>query len=187
MSWVNQTLVKKLNALATGYVDAYTSQKAHLPICDKDLEWVSICEQGKHDDTSNYWKPATAPEELTFENVEEALELKLHSDIKTYFTTLFSDQLLVKCSEGELLLLFAWNLDDFERLQENIIGHVLMKQKLKQAVTLFFAITDDDDYILSLNNDSGEVWVERVGCEPHKKLANTLSEFIATLSPIIPE
>lgn len=185
MSWVNQTLVKKLNELTSHYVDAYVAQKEHLPLCDNDPEWPSLCEQGAHDQAFNYWKPIKAPEGLTFKNVEEALELELHADIKTYFTALFSDHLRVKCSEGELSLLFAWNNEDFERLQENFIGHVLMKQKLKQAITLFFAITDDDDYILSLNNETGEIWVERVGCEPHKKVANTLSEFIQELSPVI--
>ncbi len=50
---------------------------------------------------------------------------------------------------------------DFERLQQNLIGHILMKQKLKQAITLFFAVTDEDDIILSVNNNTGEVWAEK--------------------------
>jgi SecY interacting protein Syd len=58
-----------------------------------------------------------------------------------------------------------------------------MKQKLKQAETIFFAVTDEEDMIISLDNISGEVWVERVGCKPHKKLSNSLVEFISQLTP----
>ena len=61
-----------------------------------------------------------------------------------------------------------------------------MKTKLKQKLTVFFAITDDDDHIISLDNDDGSIWVEKVGSEPHKKLADTLAEFILQLTPRIP-
>ena len=87
------------------------------------------------------------------------------------------------CEEGNLCLLFPWSEKDFNRLQENIIGHILMKQKLKQELTIFFAITDEDDHVITLKNNSGEVWVEKVGCEPHKKLANSISDFLSDLKP----
>jgi SecY interacting protein Syd len=61
-----------------------------------------------------------------------------------------------------------------------------MKQKLKQPLTLFFALTDDENMILSVNNDNGEVWVEKVGCEAHKKVADSLTCFIRMLTPRIP-
>jgi len=60
-----------------------------------------------------------------------------------------------------------------------------MKQKLKQEVTLFFAITDDENIILSVNNRTGEVWAEKIGCKPHKKIAESLGDFIAGLQPDI--
>ena len=47
-------------------------------------------------------------------------------------------------------------------------------------------MTDDDDHIISISNDTGAVWVEKVGCEPHKKLADTLAGFIEQLTPRIP-
>ena len=39
--------------------------------------------------------------------------------------------------------------------------------------------------ILSINNESGEVWVERVGCKAHKKLAESLNDFICQLTPAL--
>ena len=57
-----------------------------------------------------------------------------------------------------------------------------MKKRLKQELTVFFAVTDEDDLILSFNNQTGEIWVEAIGCEPHKKMANNIDEFLASLT-----
>jgi SecY interacting protein Syd len=39
--------------------------------------------------------------------------------------------------------------------------------------------------IISVDNASGEVWVEQVGCKPHKKLSDSLALFISQLTPVI--
>ncbi|UUO21826.1 SecY-interacting protein [Colwellia sp. M166] len=168
------------------YLQDYQQRFQHLPITEQAEDWPSPCEQGVHQDIFSLWQPIKVTETLTFDNVEAALEVKLHHDIKAYFTAIYSDSLDASCVEGDLSLLFAWNLKDFARLQENIIGHILMKIKLKQKLTVFFAMTDDDDHIISISNDTGAVWVEKVGCEPHKKLADTLAGFIEQLTPRIP-
>jgi len=168
------------------YLEAYQQRFQHLPITQQVDGWSSSCEQTIHKDDFILWQPVKVDETLTFDNVEMALEIKLHQDIKEYFCIMYSDSLDANCVEGDLSLLFAWSAKDFARLQENIIGHILMKTKLKQKLTVFFAITDDDDHIISLDNDTGSVWVEKVGCEPHKKIANSLAEFISQLTPRIP-
>ena len=173
------------------FVSINNEQSGHLPLIERDEQWLSPCEQGSYDDTYNFWQPVNVSnvevsndyQALCFANVESALNLKLHHDIKTYFTTIFSNDIEASCDEGNLSLLFAWNQEDFERLQENIIGHILMKQRLKQAETVFFAVTDEEDIIISVDNSNGEVWVEQVGCKPHKKLSDSLSTFIAQLTP----
>ncbi|MFT5815150.1 MAG: SecY interacting protein Syd [Psychroserpens sp.] len=168
------------------YLQAYQHRFEHLPIIHKDEDWASPCEQGEYEEDFSLWHPIKVDEALTFDNVEAALEIKLHDEIKQYFTAIYSDSLDASFVEGDLSLLFAWNEKDFARLQENIIGHILMKTKLKQKLTIFFAITDDDDHIISLDNETGSVWVEKVGCDPHKKIADTLAEFISQLTPRIP-
>jgi SecY interacting protein Syd len=183
MKSANNDLTDILWQFANQYVDLYQQSQGHLPLVEHDSQWPSPCQQARHNEQQILWRPSKIIEPLIFNNIEEALELVLHQDIKTYFTTFFSDAIDAKCSEGNLSLLFAWSLDDFQRLQENIIGHVLMKRKLKQEVSIFFAVTDQEDLILSLANDSGAVWVEKVGCNPHKKLADSLTEFIAMLQP----
>lgn len=192
MTSTNKTLTQALLNFSEDYSQYHIEQFGHLPIVERDEEWLSPCEQGSHDADHNYWQgcainndnlPENTEKALSFTNVESALNIELHPDIKVYFTTLFSGDIEAKCDEGKLSLLFAWNREDFERLQENIIGHILMKQRLKQDETIFFAVTDEEDMIISLDNNNGQVWVERVGCKPHKKISDSLVEFILQLTP----
>tara|TARA_B110000438_G_C15819936_1_gene653903 strand:- start:4629 stop:5207 length:579 start_codon:yes stop_codon:yes gene_type:complete len=182
----NNSLNELVWNFSQDYLQAYQHRFEHLPITHQVEDWPSPCEQGIHEEEFSLWHPIKIKETLTFNNVETALEVTIHHDIKQYFTTMYSDSLDASCAEGDLSLLFAWSAEDFARLQENIIGHILMKTKLKQKLTIFFATTDDDNHIISLDNDSGEIWVEKVGCEPHKKIADTLVEFISQLAPRIP-
>ncbi|MEW6992446.1 SecY-interacting protein [Colwelliaceae bacterium 6441] len=167
------------------YLEQYQQKLNHLPLVEIDEQWPSPCLQDKFDDSLMCWRPVSVKDELLFNNLEEALELTMHPSIKEYFTTIYSDNIPATSSEGHLQLLFAWSQDDFSRLQENLIGHVLMKQKLKQTITLFFAVTDDDSIMLTVDNETGEVWAEKVGCKPHKKIAHSLSEFIQNIQPDI--
>jgi SecY interacting protein Syd len=188
----NENLVQILQQFSEQYIVEYQKVHACLPTVEQDDEWPSPCEQETTEKTPSpagkvYWQPTAIEksEELSFENVESALELTLHNDIKTYFTLLYSESLDARCDEGELSLLFAWNKNDFQRLQENLIGHILMKRRLKQQETIFFAVTDEEDTIISIDNTSGSVWVERVGCKPHKQLSDSLAQFISQLTPVI--
>jgi len=181
----NSPLAESLWIFANNFVDLHEENNGGLPIIEKDVDWASACEQADYDEKNIYWRPVKSDLALSFENIENALEISLHQDIKTYFSTFFSESINAVCGHGELSLLFAWNHDDFHRLQENIIGHVLMKKRLKQENTIFFAVTDDDDMILSINNETGEVWVERVGCKAYKKLADSLNDFIRQLTPAL--
>jgi len=179
-------LMQSLSLFSQKYLAEYQAKYQHLPLIEKDEQWPSPCLLDDYDENHQYWQPCKIREVTSFDNVEEALEITIHADFKTYFTTVYSDTLDASCNEGALSLLFAWSEADFQRLQENLIGHVLMKKKLKQPLTLFFALTDDENMILSINNDNGEVWVEKVGCNAHKKVADTLTSFINMLTPRIP-
>ncbi|PHR85496.1 MAG: SecY-interacting protein [Colwellia sp.] len=188
----NEHLVQMLKQFSEQYVAAYQKIHGCLPAVEHDKEWPSPCEL--HANEQNplpqgevYWQPVVIEksEKLSFDNVESALELTLHEDIKQYFTFFYSESLHAQCDEGELSLLFSWNKNDFERLQENLIGHILMKKRLKQKETIFFAVTDEEDMIISVDNTSGSVWVERVGCKPHKQISDSLAQFISQLTPVI--
>ena len=183
MTLPNSPLTQSLWIFANDFIDFHEKNNGHLPIIAKDDNWISSCQQSDYDENNIHWRPVEIDINLSFKNIESALDIYLHPDIKTYFSTYFSESINAKCEDGGISLLFAWNKEDFHRLQENIIGHILMKKRLKQDNTIFFAVTDEDDIILSINNDSGEVWVERVGFKAHKKLANSLNCFINQLTP----
>lgn len=169
----------------TTFIEQYQSEHQALPIIEIDKDWISPCEQQQVNHQDVYWKPVAIDETLDFDNVGQALGITIHQDIQDYFTCVYSESIDATCDEGTLSLLFPWNKDDFERLQQNLIGHIMMKQKLKQDVTLFFALTDEDDMIISLDNATGEIWVEQVGCKPHKKLADNLIAFLESLTPSV--
>lgn len=129
------------------------------------------------------WQPVVQQTPASFSNVEQALELTLHNDITQFYASYYGAGLAAQHARGKLMLLMVWNAADLARLQENIIGHILMKRRLKQRETVFFATTEDDDILLSVLNSSGEVYLEHVGQEVSEKLADDLAEFISQLSP----
>lgn len=119
------------------YTEQFEQAHGHLPVAEKDAQWPSPCEAGDKDNEYCFWTPKPIADDINFDNVEQALELSFHQDIKDYFLSVYSEDIHASHSEGRLSLLFAWNQDDFDRLQQNIIGHILMKRKLKQAETVF--------------------------------------------------
>ncbi len=163
----------------------HQQQHNSLPTIEQDDDWPSPCEQGLAAPGISLWQPIASDNSLSFAGLESALGLTLHSDIVTFYTSFFSHHLAATCADGALELLQAWNRDDFDRLQENMIGHILAKRRNKQPETFFIAATDDDEIIVSVINDSGEVWAERIGKNPHRKLADSLPEFIAQLTPVV--
>ncbi|NVK24418.1 MAG: SecY-interacting protein [Gammaproteobacteria bacterium] len=153
------------------------------PEITADENWPSPCEFQQQEKT--FWQPVKQDETLGFENVEHAIGYKLNDEFKTFFTLYYADNFDAKHSDGELQYLQAWSKPDFERLQQNLIGHLMMKGRLKQTPTLFFAVTDEEDLNIVVDNLTGKVALEYVGKEPHQTLANSLSAFIQQTTPVI--
>lgn len=149
-----------------------------------EQDWPSPCyQQSAKDGEPVLWQPVRQQDGNSFKGVESALEIKLNEEFCAFFTRYYSFHLPASASRGDCELLQVCSQEDFQRLQENLIGHIMMKQRLGQKVTLFFALTDDDDYLLSVDNETGEVVLERVGKEPQEVLAPSLAAFIDQLSP----
>ncbi len=118
-----------------------------------------------------------------FDNVEHALELTLHPSINQFYGAYFAAPLLFDSQWGEGELLQVWNQQDFVYLQQNIIGHLMMKKKLKQDATWFIGVLGDGEQMLVVDNHDGSVWIEIPGEVPTKQLAESLDEFIYQLTP----
>ena len=174
-----------ISAQLDKFVSSYVEQAEGLKIAF-DSEWPSPCyETTAQDGELVRWSPTLQSPVQSFSNVEEALSLKLNPDYCEYFTRYYSDNLKANAPQGRCELLQVFNSEDFERLQQNLIGHLLMKQRLRQAPTLFFGLTDEEDFILTVVNESGEVALEQVGKEPSQILAPSLAVFIEQLTPAI--
>lgn len=172
-----------LQRFVSDYVKLHETEQQPMVI-QYDPQWPSPCHQstGEKNEWVN-WQPVPQNQGLSLSDFENALEMKIDPQLAEYFTSFWSDNLNAKTPRGDLQLLMPWNLDDFERLQQNLIAHVLMKRRLEQKDTLFFAVTDEEDFIISIDNESGQVVLEQVGLEPQEVLADDLFSFLNQLEP----
>ena len=92
---------------------------------------------------------------------------------------------MAKHPSGKLQILQAWNAEDFDRLQQNIVGHILMKRRLRQPETVFIALTDEEDFILSVENQTGAVMLEQVGLQPKEQISVNLATFLTEIEPAV--
>ena len=161
-------------------------EHSEMLVVEYDNDWPSDCytTTGNTGDKVD-WQPIKRSGLANFNDLEKALEMKIHPDVISYYSAYWSDNLSAETSKGYLQLLQPWNQGDFERLQQNLVGHILMKRRLKQPETFFIALTDEDDFILTVDNTSGEVVLEQVGLLPKEVIAPNLATFIQTLQPSV--
>lgn len=176
-----------LDAFIEQFHQLYATQATPLPQQEFDPEWLSPCYQSPQEEGQLCtWQPVkqSEPHDL-FEGLAHALETDIHPDIKTYFTRYWSDPLPARCQDGDLDLIFVWNEEDYERLRANMIGHALLKKRRKDPLTLFFGCTAPEDMTLCIDNQTGEVVLEKPGKKAHRILAPSIADFILQLSPRI--
>jgi SecY interacting protein Syd len=159
-----------------------------------DPDWRSPCEIGdpyrRGEEELIRWRPtprnpATATDD--FAPLERALEITVHPDIKEYYAAYWAAGLEAEAVDGHVSLLFLWNADDVARLNENLIGHSMAKQRAKSAMSVFFACTEpDSELFLSVDNESGAVLLEKPGYAPIREVAPNLEAFLTTLVPSPP-
>lgn len=178
MSEVNAVLAQVHKDYATHY-----QKQGRSPTTDYVEEWQAPCYHGQPDGEHIGWQAVVQEPPTAFANVENALELTLHVSIKDFFSQYWAGDLHVRFRDHDLTLLQVQLPDDAERLQQNLIGHVMMKQRLRQPVTLFIGVGNEDDLILSVNNETGAVGLEYVGKEQHEVLASDLAFFLQRVEP----
>ncbi len=180
-----KTNYKRREALFTfsqRYLDAYQSEYQHLPENEELMEWVSPCVEQKlaH---SVYWKPVAREVIADFTNVENGIEIALHEDIHAFYCSQYSADIPATFRGNWLNLLQVWSDEDFDRLQENILGHLVMQRRLKQKPTVFIATTEDEMEVVSICNLSGNVILEKLGSDNRQVLAEDVASFLQQLEP----
>jgi SecY interacting protein Syd len=84
-----------------------------------------------------------------------------------------------------MTLLQTWSEEDFQRVQENLIGHLVTQKRLKLAPTLFIATLDSELDVIAVANLNGEVIKETLGTRKRDVLAPSLAEFLNQLDPVL--
>ncbi|ASM49517.1 SecY interacting protein Syd [Pseudoalteromonas espejiana DSM 9414] len=176
------SVAMQIAQLHTQFCEKTVKNTAKYPLMAQDDQWPSPCEFGDVDTQGNIqWKGVQQSPAGSFADLANALELSFPDGFNEFYGYMYGGSILASIDGHHVELLQAWNKDDFEMLQQNMTGHVLMKRKLKQPETLFIGLTAQDDLLVTVQVNTGEVCLEYVGKKPHHVLAPNIASFLKAL------
>ena len=179
-----QQTAAALRDFTTRYCQHWLQQAGHAP-ASSDLYGVPSPCALEDRDQRVLWQPQPFSLPPTLDAVERAIDIQLQPSVTDFYTAQFAGDMQATFGENQLTLLQVWSEEDFLRLQENLIGHLVMQRRLRQSPTLFIATTDSEEEIISLSNLSGEVILEQPGRKQRAVLAENLEIFLKSLQPVI--
>lgn len=166
------------------FCDKWQQQTGSWPLSEELYGVPSPCITHTTTD-SVCWQPQPFIPESDLSAVERALEITLHPDIHAFYTTQYAGDMPAVIDSVKLTLLQTWSEDDFQRVQTNLIGHLVTQKRLKLSPTLFLATTEDEMEVVSLCNLTGKVLLEKIGTRKRNVLAPSLTTFLNLLDPTV--
>lgn len=173
-----------LEAFTERYIELWKIKTGHAPE-SVDLHGIDSPCIIKTTETTVQWLPSKIIEQLTLKNIAHALDICLAPEISSFYTTQYAGDMSAIYEGQSLTLLQAWNADDFIRLQENLIGHLVTQRRLKLKPTLFIATIDSDMEMISFCNLTGNIILEKFGTKEYHIIAPDLVYFLQSLSPVV--
>lgn len=180
---MSQATSLSLFALSERYLQAWQQHYQSLPICNDELAQLSSPCLVKLNGSAipSYWQPVKIESTLTLFKVEQGVELTLHPDIHAFYGSQYSADMSVKWNHHSITLLQVWNEEDFEGLQQNIIGHLLTQQRLKFKPSVFIATTNSEWEVISICNLTGSVMLENISNNKREILSENVALFLSQL------
>ncbi|OBT16925.1 SecY-interacting protein [Vibrio sp. UCD-FRSSP16_10] len=177
---MSNSITNALSSIHQQYLKTFEQEYGTLPTSSELVGVASPCiVESKSGEV--YWQPIQREQLADFSNVEKGIELEIHSDIKEFYSGHYSADLTMSWKGKPLTLLQIWSDEDFVRLQENILGHLVTQRRLKIKPTVFIAAIDSDLDVISVCNLTGNVVLETLGTSKREVLTDNLQQFLQSL------
>ncbi|KDM90183.1 SecY-interacting protein [Photobacterium galatheae] len=181
---MNHPVTAALADFSTRFMKVWSDEQASLP-CSSDLVGLtSPCVASENRDTV-FWQPVAREPVGELTAVEQGIELRLHSDIQAFYGSFFSGDMAARFQTLELDLLQAFSESDFQRLQENILGHLVTQRRLKLKPTVFIGVMAAENQVIAICNLTGNVVLETLGQPERELLAEDVASFLRQLEPVV--
>ena len=181
---MDQQTAEALQAFTQRYCEAWQQQRSSLPRSEELYGIPSPCISATDDD-GVFWQPQPFSLAQNISAVERALDIVVQQPLHSYYTTQFAGDMSGRFAGETLTLLQTWSEEDFQRVQENLIGHLVVQKRLKLAPTLFIATLESERDVISVCNLSGEVIKETLGTAKRITLSPSLASFLSHLEPVL--
>lgn len=178
------SVAQALHAFTHRYCELWRAQRGTQPASHELYAIVSPCIV-QQDDDRIFWSPQPFAPANDLSAVERALDIIVRPEGHQFYTTQFAGDMAACFQEQQLTLLQTWSPADFERVQQNLIGHLVTQRRLKLPPTVFLATLDSETEIIALSNLTGEVVLEKLGVSSRTLLAPSLSDFVNSLQPVL--
>jgi SecY interacting protein Syd len=181
---VDKETAAALKAFTARYCDAWHEQKGTWPQSEALSGIPSPCIITASSD-SVIWQPQPFTAEQNVKPIERAMNIVVQPAVIAFYTTQFAGDMCARFENETLMLLQTWSEDDFLRVQENLIGHLVTQKRLKLSPTFFIATLDSELDIISVCNLTGEVLKETIGTRTRQVLSDSLADFLNLLHPVV--
>lgn len=181
---MDQQTSQALKAFTQRYCDAWHQQHDSWPQSEALFGIPSTCIISSINEHV-VWQPQPFDEDAGLQAVERALDIVVQPAAQAFYTTQYAGDMGGRFDGESVTLLQTWSADDFQRVQENLIGHLVTQKRLKLSPTLFIATLESELDVISVCNLSGEVVRETLGTSQRTVLAASLAEYLNVLEPVL--